>query len=67
MYTRKEVEIPLVYGKPVKVRHSPATVSAEGRSKAPLFRRRDGKADRFEDAQVRRPAGVIRSALEGGA
>jgi hypothetical protein len=57
VYTRIVVEIPLVFGKLVKIRHSPATVSAENLSKMPLFRRRDGKAERFDEAQVRRPAG----------
>jgi len=41
---------PLVFGKLVKVQHSPATVSAEDRSKTPLFRQWNGKADRPGDA-----------------
>src|ERR1035438_1768091 len=57
VYTRNVVEVPLVFGKLVKIQHSPATVSAESLSKMPLFRRRDGKADGFDEAQVRRPAG----------
>src|ERR1019366_5072507 len=57
VYTRNVVEVPLVFGKLVKIQHSPATVSAESPSKMPLFRRRDGKADGFDEAQVRRPAG----------
>src|ERR1039458_29579 len=57
VYTRIVVEFPLVYGKLVKFQHSPATVSAEVRSNKSLFRRRNGKAGRVEDAQVRRPAG----------
>src|ERR1039458_4055533 len=57
VYTRNVVEVPLVFGKLVKIQHSPATVSAESLSKMPLFRRRDGKADGLDEAQVRRPAG----------
>src|ERR1019366_10764133 len=57
VYTWNVVEVPLVFGKLVKIQHSPATVSAESPSKMPLFRRRDGKADGFDEAQVRRPAG----------
>jgi len=40
----------LVYGKLVKLQHSPATVNAESQSKMPLFRQRNGKADRLDDA-----------------
>ena len=69
VYTLMEVEIPLVYGKLVKIQHSPATVSAEDRSRNATVPGRNGKADRFDDAQVRRPASGIMhdSALEGGA
>jgi hypothetical protein len=69
VYTRKRQSIPLVFGKLVKIQHSPATVSAESLSNKPLFRRWSGKAEGFEDAQVRRPASAaqIHTALEGGA
>jgi hypothetical protein len=69
VYTRIVVEIPLVYGKLVKIQHGPATVSAEDGSTGPLFRRRDGKAGQSGDARVRRPASETQtdSALEGGA
>src|SRR5689334_23333600 len=61
-------EVPLVNGKLVRIQHGPATVSAEKRSTMPLFRQRNGKADRFDEAQVRRPASAaLCTALEGGA
>src|SRR5262249_51393441 len=59
---------PLVNGKPVQIRRGPATVSAEGRPKEPLFPRgmgRPGDPERRESGD--RPARWKRSALEGGA